>query len=617
MAAESLENISLDTFSQFLHLIPHLKNPIQFAPGECSCKGDLPHNVLDFLAHALKANIAHIQTLWDIIGPHAMNTAPVAPTSRDLEAFRVYGVENEISYWDVYPPTRICTMPLCNGQQLGDHMCHKAVLFTLQEGALPIFSTSVYCHSIYYHNYVVHKETSTRTYYPGVPEIIQLATYYFAESALLEFFATQMAFAWVSAENCSRVYNHTLSNKSAHILNNLQAYSSFPLDSPTPHSATPASMTPEHVSGGFILYSLLLDSAEQKEILVLPHDVGSQRLRVQPAMEARNKAMEGTGQEYWDHACDKCCILLENNGEMRKIQAAVTDGVSIGHPRCAAELHCQKPLPSPLHVFCIDHAHYDKICRVRGCSATCEPGSRTCADSGHQVMESNFVARGKAMFQLHHRLKQAGVHIPSDSSADTADDPDLIPVEPNEPDQDKPLHDGKSESGNRSLRATFGRCRTHNEQLLVRLVAISAVKLFCEQTFPTTPSMPEYLFFDDACHLHRLIQDDPHWAYTATPADVFHHDRKHGPGDTYCQQNVNPAGFPELILPDGKWRFNTSVAEQTNAWIGGFQAMVRQMEVTYYNFFLDEMIKRRNRFMVEELERKGHNPWQINRNALL
>ncbi|KAF9511609.1 hypothetical protein BS47DRAFT_1346637 [Hydnum rufescens UP504] len=553
MAAESLENISLDTFSQFLHLIPHLKNPIQFAPRECSRKGDLPHNVLDFLAHALKANIAHIQTLWDIIGPHAMNTAPVAPTSRDLEAFRVYGVENEISYQDVYPPTRICTMPLCNGQQLGDHI------------------TSVYCcncHQRYYHNYVVHKETSTRTYYPGVPEIIQLATHYFAESALLEFFATQMAFAWVSAENCSWVYNHTLSNKSAHILNNLQAYSSFPLDSPTPHSATPASMTPEHVSGGFVLYSLLLDSAEQKEILVLPHDIGSS-----------NKAMEGTGQEYWDHACDKCW----------KIQAAVTDGVSIGHPRCAAELHCQKLLPSPLHVFCIDHAHYDKICQVCGCSATCEPGSRTCADSGHQVMESNFVAQGKAMFQLCHRLKQAGVHIPSDSSADTADDPDLIP----------------------SLRATFGCCRTHNEQLLVwpcgviLSQAISAVKLFCEQTFPTTPSMPEYLFFDDACHLHRLIWDDPHWAYTATPADVFHHDQKHGPGDTYCQQNVNPAGFPKLILPDGKWHFNTSVAEQTNAWIGGFQAMVCQMEVTYYNFFLDEMIK------------KGHNPWQINHNALL
>jgi len=140
---------------------------------------------------------------------------------------------------------------------------------------------------------------------------------------------------------------------------------------------------------------------------------------------------------------------------------------------------------------------------------------------------------------------------------------------------------------------------------------------FCERTFPTVSSMPEYLFFDDACHLHRIVRDDPHWALTATPADVFHHDRKHGPQHTYCQLMVNPVGFPELVLPNGKWQFNTSIAEQTNAWIGGFQAMVRQMEVAYYNFFLDEMVKRRNRFIVEELEKKGHHPWQINRHSIL
>jgi len=111
-------------------------------------------------------------------------------------------------------------------------------------------------------------------------------------------------------------------------------------------------------------------------------------------------------------------------------------------------------------------------------------------------MESNFVARGKAMFQLRQRLKQAGVDVPGDSASDPSDDPDLVP-ETAERDKDRPLHEGKSEVGNRALRATFGRCRTHNEQLLVRPCgiilsratfygseAISAVKVFLKAEFP-------------------------------------------------------------------------------------------------------------------------------------
>jgi len=79
----------------------------------------------------------------------------------------------------------------------------------------------------------------------------------------------------------------------------------------------------------------------------------------------------------------------------------------------------------------------------------------------------------------------------------------------------------------------------------------------------------------------------------------------------YC----NPASFPELIK-DGKWRVNTSVCEQTNAWFGGYQAIVQGMEAVRYNFFLDEMIKRRNRYVLSELEKKGHGPWIIPIDAL-
>jgi hypothetical protein len=99
------------------------------------------------------------------------------------------------------------------------------------------------------------------------------------------------------------------------------------------------------------------------------------------------------------------------------------------------------------------------------------------------------------------------------------------------------------------------------------------------------------------------------------PVDVFHFKSKHKESDTYCQKFCNPAAFPELIQGD-KWRDNTSICEQTNVWVGSYQAILRDMEPTRYRFYLDEIIKRHNRYVVAELERKRHRPWLIPMEAL-
>ncbi|EEB88321.1 hypothetical protein MPER_13901, partial [Moniliophthora perniciosa FA553] len=92
---------------------------------------------------------------------------------------------------------------------------------------------------------------------------------------------------------------------------------------------------------------------------------------------------------------------------------------------------------------------------------------------------------------------------------------------------------------------------------------------------------------------------------------------KHKASDKQCNQNCNPALWEDLQTPDGQWRFNSSAAEQTNVWMGGFQAIVREMTRIRYNFFLDEMIKWRNRMLIEELRRKGKAPHSIPRELLL
>jgi hypothetical protein len=102
----------------------------------------------------------------------------------------------------------------------------------------------------------------------------------------------------------------------------------------------------------------------------------------------------------------------------------------------------------------------------------------------------------------------------------------------------------------------------------------------------------------------------------AMPVDVFHFFCKHKEGDEYCAMHCNPASFPEL-MKDGKWLFDSSAAEQANTWIGGFLAIVREMRAERYNFFLDEMVRRRNEWLFEELVQKGQNPRYLDYNILL
>jgi hypothetical protein len=69
--------------------------------------------------------------------------------------------------------------------------------------------------------------------------------------------------------------------------------------------------------------------------------------------------------------------------------------------------------------------------------------------------------------------------------------------------------------------------------------------------------------------------------------------------------------WKELIDEGGKWVFNSSAAEQANVWLGGYLPIVREMLPHRYDFFLDEMIKRRNELLVAKLDQSGKAPYII------
>jgi len=69
--------------------------------------------------------------------------------------------------------------------------------------------------------------------------------------------------------------------------------------------------------------------------------------------------------------------------------------------------------------------------------------------------------------------------------------------------------------------------------------------------------------------------------------------------------------YPELMNEKGDWYFNTSVSEQTNAWLGGYHSMCHEMLPAKFNFFLNEMIQLRNIEMLKTLEAGGHHPHML------
>jgi hypothetical protein len=95
--------------------------------------------------------------------------------------------------------------------------------------------------------------------------------------------------------------------------------------------------------------------------------------------------------------------------------------------------------------------------------------------------------------------------------------------------------------------------------------------------------------------------NDHYFNNCALPVDVFHFKSKHMEKDMFCGRFCNPYLWVDLVDEKGQWLFNSSVAEQTNTWFGGFLSIVCDMQVEHYNFFLDEMILQRNQILHDQL----------------
>ncbi|KAJ7165361.1 hypothetical protein C8R46DRAFT_1163693 [Mycena filopes] len=449
---------------------------------------------------------------------------------------------------------------------LGEASSVEARLYTLHRGVLPVFSKSLYCrscHTRYYPNYFVKdagQANPRREYYDSsVPKNIHVTETAFFQTELCVYIEMQMAMTHSSAEGISRIYNLALGQ------------SSIPNASRLTHQ-----LDGELVLDAFFHHAVLRHKSSRHQILSVPHS-GPQRHRLDEALNERNYYMVGTGQEFWAHTCNRCMKLYQGeDGNWYQLSAGVHDGVTVRHLACSVH-DCREPLPTQKARFCVTHSHLKDVCYIQGCNSVNQPGFATCLLESHRAHELASRERHAAMFNLH------------------------------------------------NLKGSNARHWTHNEQLFVRCCGviisratfygsegITGVSLFLKATFPSQypGAMPSYIFYDNNCLFvkHLLASGDHYFDRVGLPVDVWHFKCKHKEGDLFCQTHCNPARFRELVGDDGKWVFNSSAAEQSNAWFGKFQNVVQEMPVLRYNFFLDEMIAIHNRHVVAELARKGEQP---------
>ncbi|PPQ87552.1 hypothetical protein CVT26_010631, partial [Gymnopilus dilepis] len=388
-----------------------------------------PPSSLRLFASLFQVTPATISSLWNLLRFEVWSSpkASTAASEAEVKAYNKVALDlgtceflshSFRSLFDIlrpslltsYPPTRVCMSKDCTAHRasdttrtLTDPRTHKARLFTLREGALPIYTTSLYCracHRRYHRSYSVQN--------------VNISQHCFISSDLLEFSAVSKTQEVLSLTNCSRKYSRSIGLLNASVLNNLTAhmdtFQAYLSSKTNFHWQSSMQLLQTDVLNGFFLYSLLLDHAEQRSTRVLDHNAPSQKDRLQPVLQARNARMEGFGLEEYTHACNLCYIVfLDDEGNLVKIQAAACNGHTTGHPCCAVH-GCKEPLLTLRQRFCATHTYLNNICAVTDCQLPIESRHLTCGSPDHRVLENAYFQQGKALSRLRKCLNNTPGH---------------------------------------------------------------------------------------------------------------------------------------------------------------------------------------------------------------
>jgi hypothetical protein len=128
---------------------------------------------------------------------------------------------------------------------------------------------------------------------------------------------------------------------------------------------------------------------------------------------------------------------------------------------------------------------------------------------------------------------------------------------------------------------------------------------FLQSVYPTEDSKPSYICIDKACLVLRSSIANGSWeSWKKTSCFIVdsYHYVNHRATDGLCRTFCNPAPMdgsaPNLVLVERneqgeqyyKRAFNTQACEQLNAWLGGFEGILKRLKPGNFNWFLHTML---------------------------
>ncbi|KAF8328735.1 hypothetical protein F5887DRAFT_897438 [Amanita rubescens] len=147
---------------------------------------------------------------------------------------------------------------------------------------------------------------------------------------------------------------------------------------------------------------------------------------------------------------------------------------------------------------------------------------------------------------------------------------------------------------------------------------------FLEKVYPTSDSRPDYVCIDKACLVLRSCLVNGRWEEwkntTRFIVDTYHYSN-HRATDQLCREWCNPAPMngsaPNLVIAgrtaEGelyyKRAFNTQACEQLNAWLGGYEQILKRMTSGNFNWFLHTMLFYHTRHVINnQLKQEKSGP---------
>ncbi|KAJ7870361.1 hypothetical protein B0H13DRAFT_1046414, partial [Mycena leptocephala] len=187
------EAIGMDKAMSFVRLASRLKDEIILAQeathNPSQAPSELPEHVKSFLGTATDMPDEFVSGCWTAFSQTIWTyDADGASSGNDARMFREFGLDHLLSARMLFPPSKTCTTPGCmNTNLLRDKDgLSKVVLYTLSDGACATFAGHLHCpqcRTNYYNNYSVHD--GIRTYYPGIPDNIQVGAHQYVEREVL------------------------------------------------------------------------------------------------------------------------------------------------------------------------------------------------------------------------------------------------------------------------------------------------------------------------------------------------------------------------------------------------------------------------------------------------